>query len=77
MNNMVIIDYHGLLIYINTSYLESYYDMSILWHLKIYQNKCSYFTHGNDHFEYLLGDLKCVDNAMEGNKSLPHMQTMM
>ncbi len=37
MNNTMILDHHGLFIYIDSSYLGSYHDVSIFCHLAIYQ----------------------------------------
>jgi hypothetical protein len=56
MNNMIILDHHGLFIYIDIGYLGSYHDVNMLWHSGVYKNWCQDFTHGDDYFEYLLGD---------------------
>jgi hypothetical protein len=55
MNN-VILDHHGLFIYIDISYHGSYHDVTILRHFSVYKNWRQYFIHGDDYFEYLLGD---------------------
>ncbi len=38
MNNMIIVDHHGLFIYVDPSYLGSYHDVNILWHSSVYRN---------------------------------------
>jgi hypothetical protein len=40
MNNMVIVDYHGLFIYVDPSYSGSYHDVNILWQSSVYKNWC-------------------------------------
>jgi hypothetical protein len=56
MNNMIIVNHHKLFIYVNPSYPSSYHDVNILQHSSVYQNWHQYFTHGDEYFEYLLGD---------------------
>jgi hypothetical protein len=56
MNNVVILDHKGLLIYIDFGYLGSYHDVSILWHSSIYQKWWQYITHDDEYYEFLLGD---------------------
>jgi hypothetical protein len=38
MNKMVILDHHGLFIYIKIGYSSSYHDVSILQHSSVYKN---------------------------------------
>jgi hypothetical protein len=45
MNNTVILDHHGLFIYIDLNYLGSYHDVNIVRHLAIYWKLHQYFTH--------------------------------
>jgi hypothetical protein len=55
-NNTWIVDNQGLFIYINTRYMGSYHNVTILWHYDIYTNWCNHFTHTIENFKYLLGD---------------------
>jgi hypothetical protein len=64
MNNMVIVDHHRLFIYVDPGYLGSYHDFSILRHSSVYQNWCQYFTHGDEYFEYLLGNPNYMGEEM-------------
>jgi hypothetical protein len=64
MNTVVIPNYNGLFIYINIDYPMSYHDVNILRHSIIHQNWHWYFIHGNNCFEYLLGDPKYTGEAM-------------
>jgi hypothetical protein len=57
MNNIIILNHHGLFIYIDIGYPSSYHDVNVLWHSIVYKNYCQHFTHGDDYFKYLLGDL--------------------
>jgi hypothetical protein len=57
MNNIMILDHHGLFIYINSGYaLKSYHDVSIVHHLAVYREWREYFIHWNDYFKYFLVD---------------------
>jgi hypothetical protein len=38
MNNMVNFYHHGLFMYVNVNYFESYHDVTILRHSNIYQD---------------------------------------
>ncbi len=64
MNNIFILDRHELFIYMNIGYSSSYQDVAILWHSNVYKNWCQYFTHVNDYFEYLLGNLGYTGEEM-------------
>lgn len=54
---MVIVVHHGLFIYIDTSYPESFYDVNFLRQSKLYKQWRDHFVDTNEYFEYLLGDL--------------------
>ncbi len=56
MNNAVILDHHGLFIYINSGYLGSCHDVNIFCHWAIYRKWHQYFTHHDNYFECLSGD---------------------
>jgi hypothetical protein len=56
MNNMIILDHCGLFIYLDTRYLGSYQDVTILRQSNLYKNWQQFFKHRDDYFEYLLGD---------------------
>jgi len=64
MNNIVILDHHGLFIYINIGYIGFYHDVMILWHFSVYKNWCQYFIHDDDDFEYLLGNPSYMSEEM-------------
>jgi len=64
MNNTIIMDHHGLFIYIDIGYHGSYHDVTILRHSSVYKNWHQYFTHGDDYFEYLLGDPCYINEEM-------------
>ncbi len=54
----------GLVHYINNGYPDSYHHMNILRHSNVYRAWCQYFTHRDDYFKYLLGDLGYMDEEM-------------
>ncbi len=60
----MILDHHGLFIYINSSSLGSYHDVNIFCHSTIYKEWHQYFTHWDEYYEYLLGDLKYLGEEM-------------
>lgn len=62
--NTIILDHHGLFIYIEISYHGFYHNVSILQHFNFYNNWCQFFTHVDDYFEYLLGDSICMGEEM-------------
>ncbi len=77
MNNMVNFYHHGLFMYVNVNYFEYYHDMTILWHSNIYQGWCHYFIHGDNYFEYDLGNPNtwvkiCSLCVGQGDKLAPH-----
>jgi hypothetical protein len=64
MKNIVVLDHHGLFIYIDLGYGGSYHNVNILRHSTIYQEWRQYFTHWDDYFEYLLGDSRCLGEEL-------------
>jgi hypothetical protein len=53
MNNIVVVDHHGLFIYLD---LKSFHDINILRQLNMHTNWRQHFVHTNEYFEYLLGN---------------------
>jgi len=64
MNNMLVLDHHGLFIYLNSGYHDSFHDVNILCELNLYKNWCYFFVHINKYFEYLLGDPSYMGKEM-------------
>ncbi len=64
MNNTVVVDHQGLFIYLDCGYLCSYHDVTILCRYKLHKNWHQFFLHGDEYFEYLLGDLGYVGEEM-------------
>jgi hypothetical protein len=64
MNNTIIMDHHGLFIYIDIGYIGFSHNVTILWHSNVYKNWSQYFTQGDGYFEYLLGDPSFVGEKM-------------
>ena len=58
MNNVVIVDHHGLFIYIDPGYPGSFHDVSCVRASYMYATWHQYFGHddANQYFEYELGD---------------------
>jgi hypothetical protein len=56
MNSTVIVDHDGLFIYVDPGYPGSFHDVTILRQSELHTNWRDYFTHNNEHVEYLLGD---------------------
>jgi hypothetical protein len=54
MNNIIVMDHHGLIIYFDLEYLGSYHDVSIFRQSNIHKSWCRYCVHTNEYFEYLL-----------------------
>ena len=78
MNNTIVVDHDGLIIYIDPAYPGSYHDVSILRESDLYKDWRQYFTRenveeGNDYSEYLLGDRKSFFIKSE-NVSKPFLQ---
>ncbi len=57
MNSMVVVDHHGLFIYLEVGYQCSFHDVTILHESHLYKNQLQFFVHTNEYFEYVLGDL--------------------
>lgn len=53
-----------VVIYINTSYIGFYHNVKILKDLNVYRNWHQYFNHGDEYFEYLLGDPNYIGEKM-------------
>ena len=58
MNNVVIVDHHGLLIYVDLSYPNLFHDVSYLHISEMHGTWPEHFAYNNMHqyFEYVLGD---------------------
>ena len=58
MNNVVIVDHHGLFIYIDSTYPGSFHDVSCLRASQLHKTWRDHFVHDdvNQYFEYVLGD---------------------
>jgi hypothetical protein len=64
MNKIVVVDHHGLFIYLDLKYPRSFHDINILWQLEIHMNWRQHFVHTNKYCEYLLGDLRHMGKDM-------------
>ena len=66
MNNVVIVDHHGLFIYVDPGYPGSFHDVSCLRASDMHAAWRDYFTHddANEYFEYVLGDSGYVGTEM-------------
>ena len=66
MNNVVIVDHYGLFIYIDSSYLGSFHDVSCLRASELHRTWREHFAHNNtdQYFEYVLGDARYVGTEM-------------
>ena len=58
MNNVVLVDHHGLFIYVNLSYPDLFHDVSSSQALDIYETWRDYFAYddANQYFKYVFGD---------------------
>jgi hypothetical protein len=56
MNNTMVVDHWGLFIYLDFGYLGSYHDVTILRQYELHKNWRQFFLHGDEYFEYLLGN---------------------
>jgi hypothetical protein len=56
MKSTVIVDHDGLFIYVDPGYPGSFLDVTILQQSELHTNWRDYFTHYDEHVEYLLGD---------------------
>jgi hypothetical protein len=57
MNTTMVVDHHGLFIYLDLKYLGSFHDVNIFLQLGTHMNWSQHFAHIN---EYLSGDLGYV-----------------
>ncbi len=64
MNNIVVVDHQGLFIYLDFGYPGFYHDVTILHQSKLHKDQCQFFLHGDEYFEYLLGDLGYLGEDM-------------
>ena len=66
MNNVIIVDHHGLFIYVDPSYRGSFHDVTCLRASNMYGTWREYFIYddANQYFEYVLGDLGYVGIEM-------------
>ena len=66
MNNVVIVDHHGLFIYVDPSYPRSFHDVTCLRASDMYGMWRHFFAHDDacQYFEYVLGDSGYVDTEM-------------
>ena len=60
------LDHHDLFIYIDSSYPDSFHDVSFLRESKLYGTWRKHFAHydGDQYFEYVLGDAGYVGTEM-------------
>ncbi len=56
MNNTMVVDHHGLFIYLDLGYVGSCHDVSILRQSDDQTNQHQHFVHTDKYFEYLLGN---------------------
>jgi hypothetical protein len=63
MNNTIILDHHGLFVYINTYYPKTYYEHFVTLE-RLPKLIYWYYIHGNDYFEYFLGDPRYIGEKM-------------
>ena len=66
MKNVVIVDHHGIFIYVNSTYPGSFHDVSCLRASDMYRTWRTFFAHNdaNHYFEYMLGDFGYVGREM-------------
>ena len=66
INNIVVVDHHGLFIYVDLAYPDSFHDVSCLQACNMYGAWRDYFAHdnANQYFEYVLGDSGYVRTEM-------------
>jgi hypothetical protein len=60
MINTMVVDHQGLFIYLDSRYLGSYHDVTILCQSEL----CQFFLHGDEYFEYLVGDYGYLSEEM-------------
>ena len=66
MNNVVIVDHHGLFIYINSTYSGSFHDDTCLRASELHSSWREHFAHSDmdQYFEYILGDSRYAGMEM-------------
>jgi hypothetical protein len=64
MNNIMVVDHHGLFIYLDLGHPELFHDVNILWQSNIHTKWHQHFVHTNAYFEYLLGDPRYMGKDM-------------
>ena len=64
LQQSVIVDHNGLIIYQDNGYPGKYHDVNILRQSALYSNWKQYFTVKSEYFEYLLGDPGYVGEEM-------------
>ncbi len=76
MNNTMVIDHHGLFIYLDLKYPCSFHNVSIMCEFELYKKWCQFFVHTNEYFEQLLGNpcywVKEVHYALAWEVQLAH-----
>jgi hypothetical protein len=60
----MVVDHHGLFIYLDLGYPGLFHDVDILWQLDIHTNWRQQFVHKDVYFEYLLGDPRYMGKDM-------------
>ncbi len=63
LKSIIILDHHGLLIYIHINYLGFYHNVNVQQHSNVYRDWCQYFMQGDEYFE-LFGDLRYMGEEM-------------
>jgi hypothetical protein len=64
LNKTVIFDHNGIFIDIDIIYPGKFHDVNILRLSALYRDCRAYLEHGDEYFEYLLGDLGYVGAEM-------------
>ncbi len=64
MNNTIIFYHIGLFIYKDSSYTWFYHDVNILRHSNVSREWRQYFTHDDEYFDFLLGDLEYMGEEL-------------
>ncbi len=64
MNNMMVVDYCGLFIYVENRYFGSFCNVNILHESNMHANWCKFFVHIDEYFEYLFRDLGYMGEEM-------------
>ncbi len=64
MNNSVVVNHHGLFVYLDLRYPSSFHNVSILCESKLYKNINVNSLYTYEYFEYLLGNLNYLGEEM-------------